>query len=109
MKNLKTNKKRCNTKLGRLLARLIGEENGFAMEYVIILVLVAAVCALIFGVLGKSIHKEAQVAVDATVHQTETAEADQAAAESDAASGKASAVQNQNNIVGTEAPAAKVQ
>lgn len=109
MKNLTTNKKHCNTKLGRLLARLIGEENGIAMEYVIIMVLVAAVCALIFGVLGKSIHKEAQVAVDATVHKTETAESDQSTAENDADSGKGSAVLNQNNIIGTEAPAAKVQ
>lgn len=71
MNNKKTSKfairRAKETKLGRFLCRLAGEENGAVMmEYVIVAVVIAAACALIMAIWGKAIFGQAESATLAT-------------------------------------------
>jgi len=52
-----------NTKFGRTLKRLIGEESGQAlMEYVILAVMIAAACVVAVIYFGKTANKQVQSA-----------------------------------------------
>lgn len=65
MKNSMIAKMR-NTKLGRALARLVGEDAGAVMmEYVILAVLIAAACVIAIAVFGRAVVGEAYVATTA--------------------------------------------
>lgn len=56
-----------NTRLGKLVCRLVGEESGQAMmEYIVIAVVIAAACALIFAIFGTSIFGQTKTAIQAT-------------------------------------------
>ena len=57
-----------NTRLGKIVCRLMGEEKGQAMmEYIIIAVVIAAACALIMAIWGKAIFGQADGAINATI------------------------------------------
>lgn len=79
MNNKKTSKfairRAKETKLGRILCRLAGEENGAVMmEYVIVAVVIAAACALIMAIWGKAIFGQATGAIKATEGNPHAAE-----------------------------------
>lgn len=84
--NIRIAKMKC-TRLGRLVCRLMGEEQGAVMmEYVIIAVLIAAACVVAVAMFGKTIvgmfdsaakgatgdHSGAKTAQDATRTQQTT-------------------------------------
>ncbi len=65
MKNSMIAKMR-NTKLGRALARLVGEDAGAVMmEYVILAVLIAAAAVVAIAYFGKTVVGEANIATGA--------------------------------------------
>lgn len=54
--------------VGRALRRIFGDECGQGMmEYVIIAVVIAAACALIFAIWGQGIHGQAKAGAQAAV------------------------------------------
>ena len=64
-----------NTKFGRVLCRLVGEETGATMmEYVILAVMIAAAVTAAAIYFGNSAKNQMEVAGDAMVGDTKTAE-----------------------------------
>lgn len=64
-----------NTKVGRVVCRLLGEETGATMmEYVILAVMIAAAVTAAAIYFGNSTKNQMQVAGDAMVGDTKTAE-----------------------------------
>ena len=62
--------KMMNSKVGKILRRLVGEEAGAVMmEYVIVAVLVAAACVVAIAYFGKTVTSEANVASTAMTGQ----------------------------------------
>lgn len=88
-----------NSKFGRAVARLFGEETGAVMmEYVVVAVVIAAACALIFAIFGKSIFGQAEVAINATTGEHDRAASAQESVRTDKDAGVSAAVENQNTF-----------
>lgn len=66
--------KMMNSKFGKLLRRLVGEETGAVMmEYVIVAVLVAAVCVVAVIYFGQTTSKQFNAATEAVAVNTDNA------------------------------------
>lgn len=66
--------RKMNTKFGRVLKRLVGEETGAVlMEYVILAVMIAAACVVAVIYFGKTANKQVIAGTNAMGGQTEKA------------------------------------
>jgi len=98
-KNINMVKAYRNSKFGRAVARLLGEETGAVMmEYVVVAVVIAAACALIMAIWGKSIFGQANTAILATDGRHDGAKTAQEAVRTDNDNGVADAVTHQNTF-----------
>lgn len=98
-KNINMVKVYRNSKFGRAVARLFGEETGAVMmEYVVVAVVIAAACALIMAIWGKSIFGQANTAILATDGRHNQASTAQNAVRGENDGGIGAAVQHQNTF-----------
>ena len=96
-----------NSKFGRAVARLFGEEVGQGMmEYVVIAVVIAAACALVMAIWGKSIFGQSEVAIKATDGRHDAARTAQEQVRTDNDAGINAAVQHQNTFSDNDAQSA---
>ena len=77
--------KMINSKFGKVLRRLVGEEAGAVMmEYVILAVLIAAACVVAIAYFGRTVTNEAGIATTAMTGQGNVAATDQGTAQGQA-------------------------
>lgn len=107
MKNSMIAKMR-NTKLGRALARLVGEDAGAVMmEYVILAVLIAAAAVVAIAYFGRTVVGEANVATTAMATGGNAAEGVQGKVQKTANTGMAEAVKVNKSFSDAKEEAAK--
>jgi len=89
-----------NSKFGKMLRRIVGEETGAVMmEYVIIAVMIAAAVAVGAWYFGRSVNNEFRVASHATVGGHDTAKTTQDNAQGAVAGQDESARQAQKDMI----------
>lgn len=80
--------RKMNTKFGRFLKRLIGEETGAVlMEYVILAVMIAAACVVAVIYFGRTANKQTNAAASAMAGKTQDAVTAAQAAQNEACTG----------------------
>ena len=88
-----------NSKFGKILRRLIGEESGQAlMEYVIIAVLIAAACVVAVIYFGQTTSKQLNAATEGVAANTENSAAQSEKAQKHAKEGTEKSVQHVNRF-----------
>ena len=94
--------KMMNSKVGKLLRRIVGEETGAVMmEYVIIAVLIAAAVAVGAWYFGRSVNNEFRVASDGVTGNDTQAQTDQKKAQENVKKQDAAAIKAQKEYIKT--------
>ena len=95
--------KMMNSKFGKILRRLVGEEAGAVMmEYVILAVLIAAAAVVAIAYFGRTIVGETNVAVDAMASGGNTASGTQGKIKEQSTKYKQDAVDNNKSFTDAE-------